>query len=109
MIQVSELHSHYGLSHVIQGVSLGVEAGKVLGVFGRNGVGKTTLLKNIAGWVRPTSGSITLDGQEIGGKAPDAINRAGLIGHRCRVEHIDIHVGGMTNRRKTETSENCQR
>ena len=78
MIQVSELHSHYGLSHVIQGVSLGVEAGKVLGVFGRNGVGKTTLLKNIAGWVRPTSGSITLDGQEIGGKAPDAINRAGL-------------------------------
>lgn len=78
MLSITDLHSHYGLSHVIQGISLSVEPGEVLGVFGRNGVGKTTLLKNIAGWVRPTSGSIQLDGAEIGGAEPDAINRAGL-------------------------------
>lgn len=78
MLEIKDLHSHYGLGHVIQGVSLTVRAGEILGVFGRNGVGKTTLLKNIAGWVKPTSGTITLNGAQIGGQPPDAINRAGL-------------------------------
>jgi len=78
MLEIDGLHSHYGLSHVIQGVSLTVAPGEVFGVFGRNGVGKTTLLKNIAGWVRPSRGTIRLDGVEIGGRGPDAINRAGL-------------------------------
>lgn len=78
MLSIENLHSHYGLSHVIQGVSLDVSRGEILGVFGRNGVGKTTLLKSIAGWVKPTSGSIRMDGQRIGGSEPDAINRAGL-------------------------------
>ncbi|MBW3096674.1 ABC transporter ATP-binding protein [Pseudohoeflea coraliihabitans] len=78
MLSIKDLHSHYGLSHVIQGISLEVAAGEILGVFGRNGVGKTTLLKNIAGWVKPSSGSIELNGQAIGGIEPDAINRAGL-------------------------------
>lgn len=78
MLNINDLHSHYGLSHVIQGISLEVAAGEILGVFGRNGVGKTTLLKNIAGWVKPSSGTIQLNGQQIGGIEPDAINRAGL-------------------------------
>lgn len=78
MLSIENLHSHYGLSHVIQGVSLDVGRGEILGVFGRNGVGKTTLLKNIAGWVKPSSGSIRMDGKQIGGDEPDAINRAGL-------------------------------
>ncbi|MGR3652262.1 MAG: ABC transporter ATP-binding protein [Roseovarius sp.] len=78
MLQIRDLHSHYGLSHVIQGISLEVDRGEILGVFGRNGVGKTTLLKNIAGWVKPSSGSIELDGKRIGGSDPDAINREGL-------------------------------
>lgn len=78
MLNIENLHSHYGLSHVIQGISLQVGRGEILGVFGRNGVGKTTLLKNIAGWVKPSSGTIRLDGQQIGGSEPDAINRTGL-------------------------------
>lgn len=78
MLNIRNLHSHYGLSHVIQGVSLDVERGEILGVFGRNGVGKTTLLKSIAGWVKPSSGTIRIDGQTTGGNEPDAINRAGL-------------------------------
>jgi branched-chain amino acid transport system ATP-binding protein len=78
MLELRDVNSHYGLSHVIQGISLNVQPGEVLGVFGRNGVGKTTLLKNVAGWVRPSSGTIRLGGAEIGGHAPDAINRAGV-------------------------------
>ncbi|MCB1439791.1 MAG: ABC transporter ATP-binding protein [Nitratireductor sp.] len=78
MLQVNSLHSHYGLSHVLQGIDFSLEAGEVFGVFGRNGVGKTTLLKNIAGWVKPTSGSIIAAGKDITGKEPDAVNRAGI-------------------------------
>jgi energy-coupling factor transporter ATP-binding protein EcfA2 len=50
MLEIADLHAHYGASHIVQGVDLAVRAGEVLGVFGRNGVGKTTLLKTIAGW-----------------------------------------------------------
>jgi branched-chain amino acid transport system ATP-binding protein len=78
MLRIDDLHAHYGLSHVLQGVSLEVRTGEVVGLFGRNGVGKTTVMKTIAGWVRPTSGSIQLDGAELGGKPSDVICRLGL-------------------------------
>ncbi len=78
MIELRELHTHYGLSHIIQGVSLTAAPGEVVGLFGRNGVGKTTLLKAVAGWVKPTSGEILLEGRRIDGLAPDAIARAGV-------------------------------
>lgn len=78
MLEIEDVHSHYGLSHVIQGISLSVRPGEVMGVFGRNGVGKTTLLKTVAGWLAPTSGAIRLNGRNIGGQEPDAINRAGV-------------------------------
>ena len=51
MLELRDIHTHYGLSHVLQGVSLHVNAGEVVGLFGRNGVGKTTVMKTIAGWV----------------------------------------------------------
>lgn len=78
MLSIENLHSHYGLGHVIQGISLDVAPGEVVGVFGRNGVGKTTLLKNIAGWVKPTSGAIRVGGADLTGREPDEINRAGV-------------------------------
>lgn len=78
MLEISDLHTHYGLSHVIQGVDLQARPGEVTGIFGRNGVGKTTLLKTVAGWVRPTAGEIRLDGERIDGREPDAISRKGL-------------------------------
>ena len=61
-------HIHYGLSHVLQGVSIRVAAGEVVGLFGRNRVGKTTVMKTIAGWLTPSEGRVTFDGQEIGGR-----------------------------------------
>jgi branched-chain amino acid transport system ATP-binding protein len=78
MLKVSNLHAHYGPSHIVQGVSLTVRPGEVLGIFGRNGVGKTTLLKAIAGWIHQIQGEIQLCGVQVNGKTPDAICRLGV-------------------------------
>jgi branched-chain amino acid transport system ATP-binding protein len=78
MLKIDDLHVHYGLSHVIQGVSLQAGPGEVVGIFGRNGVGKTTLMKAIAGWVQPSGGTIALDGQPLSGLTPDRICRRGV-------------------------------
>ena len=60
---------------MLQGVSISVGVGEVVGLFGRNGVGKTTVMKTIAGWVPPSQGRIALDGAEVGNAASDAICR----------------------------------
>ena len=78
MLVTADLHAHYGASHIVQGVDLAVRAGEVVGVFGRNGVGKTTLLKTIAGWVRASRGEISFDGARIDGAAADRICRLGV-------------------------------
>src|SRR5207253_10242103 len=78
MLALRDVHSHYGPSHIVQGIDLAAQAGEVIGVFGRNGVGKTTLLKTIAGWIKPTRGEICLDGKRIDGVTPDRIARMGV-------------------------------
>jgi branched-chain amino acid transport system ATP-binding protein len=78
MLELDNLHTHYGLSHVLQGVTLNVGAGEVVVLCGRNGVGKTTVMKTVTGWVRPSAGSIRFDGTELGGLAADRICRLGL-------------------------------
>lgn len=78
MFRIENLHAHYGLSHVIQGVTIEAKPGEVVGIFGRNGVGKTTLMKAIVGWVQPTAGEITLDGERLDGLTPDRICRHGV-------------------------------
>ncbi|QRG08659.1 ABC transporter ATP-binding protein [Xanthobacter dioxanivorans] len=78
MLTISGLHSHYGLSHIIQGIDLQAEPGEVIGIFGRNGVGKTTLLKTIAGWVKPTEGTIRLGTVALQGLEPNRITRVGV-------------------------------
>jgi branched-chain amino acid transport system ATP-binding protein len=78
MLALESVHAHYGLSHVLQGVSISIAEGEVVGVFGRNGVGKTTLIKTVAGWVKPSSGSIRFDGADIAGLPPDRICRLGV-------------------------------
>jgi branched-chain amino acid transport system ATP-binding protein len=78
MLEVSRVHAHYGLSHVLQGITFEVGKGEIIGLFGRNGVGKTTTLRTIAGWLAPTAGSIHFEGHEIAGLTPDAICRLGI-------------------------------
>ena len=78
MFRIDNLHVHYGLSHIIQGISIEAQPGEVVGIFGRNGVGKTTLMKTIAGWVGPSGGDISLDGTRLDGLEPDRICRHGV-------------------------------
>jgi len=78
MLEIRGIHSHYGLSHVVQGIDLSVRAGEVIGIFGRNGVGKTTLLKTIAGWIHPSAGEVWIGEKRIDGQSPDRICHAGI-------------------------------
>jgi branched-chain amino acid transport system ATP-binding protein len=78
MLKLDNVHTHYGLSHVLQGISLHIDAGEVVVLLGRNGVGKTTVMKTIAGWVPPSSGSIHFNGVELNRLASDRICRLGI-------------------------------
>lgn len=78
MLELRDVHAHYGLSHVLQGVSLKISRGEVIGLFGRNGVGKTTVMKTIAGWLSPSAGDVLFDGASIAGIASDRICRRGI-------------------------------
>lgn len=78
MLVLDNVHAYYGKSHVLHGVSLRVEAGEVVGLLGRNGVGKSTTLKTIMGLVRPAEGRVTLDGRDITGLPPYRLARLGL-------------------------------
>ena len=75
---VRGVRSGYAGSTVLDGVDLHVGQGEVVGLLGRNGVGKTTLMSTLVGWVRPDAGSITLDGRELAGTSTHAIARAGV-------------------------------
>ena len=78
LVRVEGVHTYYGKSHILHGVSLTVGAGEVVGLLGRNGVGKSTTLKSIMGLVRPTQGAVTLNGQAITGLAPHRLARLGI-------------------------------
>jgi len=78
MLEVEGIHTFYGLSHILFGVSLHVERGEVVCLLGRNGAGKTTTLKSIIGLTPPRRGSIRFKGEDITGKAPYLITRKGI-------------------------------
>jgi len=78
MLRIEGLHTHYGPSHVLQGVDLAVPVGRIGAVLGRNGVGKTTTVRSIMGLVPPSSGRVLLDGQDVAGWAPHRVARAGV-------------------------------
>ncbi|MFQ5795274.1 MAG: ABC transporter ATP-binding protein [Candidatus Bipolaricaulia bacterium] len=67
-LRIENLHVHYGLSHVLQGVTLGVLAGSVTTIVGRNGVGKTTLINTIMGLLPATSGNVEVKGVKLLGR-----------------------------------------
>ena len=78
MLKVQNLHQYYGGSHILRDVSVQAEPGQVTVLLGRNGVGKTTLLKSLMGLVPIRSGTITWNGQPIHGLTPYARARAGI-------------------------------
>jgi branched-chain amino acid transport system ATP-binding protein len=78
ILQIEEIDTYYGQSHVLQGISLGIDEGEVVSLLGRNGVGKTTTLRSIMGLSPPKRGSIRFQGGEIAGKNPFEIARLGI-------------------------------
>ncbi|MFT3814453.1 MAG: urea ABC transporter ATP-binding subunit UrtE [Acidovorax sp.] len=78
MLKVTNLHQFYGGSHILRDVSLSAAAGQVTVLLGRNGVGKTTLLKSLMGLVPIKSGSIEFDGQPLHTRTPYDRARAGI-------------------------------
>jgi branched-chain amino acid transport system ATP-binding protein len=115
MFKIDNLHVHYGLSHVIQGVSMEARPGEVVGIFGRNGVGKTTLMKTIAGWVAPSGGEIKLDDARLDGLEPDGVCRHGVgfvpedrrIFPGLSVEE-NLKLGLMQRRGRSRAEENAE-
>jgi branched-chain amino acid transport system ATP-binding protein len=78
VLTVTDLHTYYGESHVLQGVTLTAAKGTVTAVLGRNGVGKTTLCRSLAGLTPPRAGSVVLDGTEIARMPPHRIHALGI-------------------------------
>lgn len=78
LLELSEVHAHYGFAHVLQGVSLEVGEGEVVALLGRNGAGKTTTLKTVMGWLKASAGDIRFGGVSLVGRSPDRICRAGI-------------------------------
>ena len=78
LIHATDLHTYYGASHVLRGVSFEVCRGETIGLMGRNGMGKSTLLKSIMGLVKPRAGSVQVMGQPMTGRAPYEIAQLGV-------------------------------
>lgn len=72
------IHTYYGASHVLHGIDFAIRDGETLALMGRNGMGKSTLLKSLLGLVRPRAGHVWLRGQEVTGQPPDRLIRQGL-------------------------------
>ena len=78
MLSLSDVHAYYGKSHILHGVSLDVGPGEVVGLLGRNGVGKSTTLKSVMGLARPARGRVTFEGRDITGMAAHHLARLGI-------------------------------
>ena len=78
LLAVEDLHAHYGKSHILHGVTLEVDAGEIVCLLGRNGVGKSTTLKSVMGLVAPSRGNVSFKGAPIAGLPPYRIARLGL-------------------------------
>lgn len=78
ILELRNVHTAYGKSEVLHGVSLSVYPGEIVSVLGRNGMGKTTTLKTIVGLLVPSQGHVLFEGRDIAGQEVDAITRSGI-------------------------------
>jgi len=78
VLKITDLSVHYGRVRAVQGLSLEVNEGELVGLVGHNGAGKTTTLMTITGVLRPAGGDIVFGGRSLVGRSPDAILRAGI-------------------------------
>jgi branched-chain amino acid transport system ATP-binding protein len=78
VLSINDLNTYYGQAHILRGAGLELPAGTALGLLGRNGMGKTTLIRTLMGYVRPASGSVRWENREVTGWAPERMARLGI-------------------------------
>ena len=78
MLAIDDLHTYYADSHILRGVTVALPAGVSLGLLGRNGMGKTTLIRTLMGYVRPASGHVQWHGRDVTGLPPERIAKLGV-------------------------------
>ena len=78
LLAATDLHARYGDSHVLRGVTLAIPAGRSLGLLGRNGMGKTTLIRTALGYVAAAAGSVAWQGRTLTGAPPEKMARLGI-------------------------------
>ena len=108
--KVDDIHTFFGKSHILQGVSLELEKGEIVCLLGRNGVGKSTTLKSIMGLATPEKGSIQIDGTELRGERPYKICRRGIgyVPEERRIfpnltVHQNLQIGVVPNKKVAQT------
>ena len=113
MLEVRDLHVHYGVIEAIKGISFEVEQGEVIALIGANGAGKTTTLHTVTGLIRPTSGSIIFEGKDITKTPGYKIVPMGMAhvpeGRRVFAQlsvYDNLMMGAYTRRDKNEIREN---
>jgi branched-chain amino acid transport system ATP-binding protein len=78
VLQIESLNTYYGDSHILQGVDLHIAPGSAIGLLGRNGMGKTTLIRSLMGYVPAASGKVSWQGRDVTGFAPERMARLGI-------------------------------
>lgn len=78
LIEAHQLHTYYGASHILRGVDITVRRGEAIGLMGRNGMGKSTLIRTLVGLVKAKRGAVKINGREMTGAPPHAIARQGI-------------------------------
>jgi branched-chain amino acid transport system ATP-binding protein len=78
LVDAKQLHTYYGASHILRGIDFSVARFETIGLMGRNGMGKSTLLKSLMGLVKPRGGSVHIAGQDMTGSAPYQIAQRGI-------------------------------
>jgi branched-chain amino acid transport system ATP-binding protein len=78
LIDAKGIHTYYGASHILRGINFSVARGETIGLMGRNGMGKSTLLKSIMGLVKPRSGTVDIIDKPMAGRAPYEISQLGI-------------------------------
>ncbi|PKO54563.1 MAG: ABC transporter ATP-binding protein, partial [Betaproteobacteria bacterium HGW-Betaproteobacteria-19] len=78
LLEAKELHTYYGSSHILHGVDFRIHKGETLGLMGRNGMGKTTLIRSMLGLVKPRHGSVSVRGDVMTGGPTFKIARQGI-------------------------------
>jgi branched-chain amino acid transport system ATP-binding protein len=116
LLELKNVHTHYGAIHALKGISLSVEKGEVVTLIGSNGAGKSTTLKTISGLLAPKEGEILLEGKRIHGLQPHQITEMG-IGHVPEGRKIfprltvleNLEMGGFTVASKADVAAGIER